>query len=104
MSKFLSPAVAKAAIADTGTKFATVTFQKVDGTLREISGLFRPTSKMVGGEGGQMASARLKKNGLIAIWSPQIAREAGNPLRGWRSVRDGAIIAIKTEGRTYTAG
>ncbi len=104
MTEYLSPRVARAAIADTGTKFATVEFVKVDGTRREIRGLFRPSSKMVGGDSGAMASARLKKNGLIPIWSPDIAREAGNPMRGWRSIREGSITAIRTEGKVYTAG
>ena len=104
MTNFLSPRVAKAAVADTGSKFASVEFVKKNGDRREIRGLFRPTSKMVGGDGGQMASKRLKANGLIAIWSPDIAREAGDPMRGWRSIREGAITAIRTEGKTYTAG
>jgi hypothetical protein len=102
MTTHMSPGVARAAVTDTGTKFARVTFTKKDGTTGEVRGLFRPTSKMVGGHGGQLASQRLANNDLIAIWSPDAANKAGNPMRGWRSFYADKVQAIRTGQKTYS--
>lgn len=60
-----------------GTRFATVEFVKKDGSTRRINGLFRATSKMVGGDRGHVQHERLRANDLVAIYS---LRD-----RGWRS-------------------
>lgn len=62
-----------------GTRFATVTFTKKDGSERVINGLFTPTSKILG-------TGRPTPDHLVAIWSPT---------DGWRSFRADAVIEIK---------
>lgn len=70
-----------------GTKFATVTFRKKDGTVRKINGLFRPTSKLVGGDRGAAQSDVLKAHDLVAIYSLKD--------RGWRSFRADSVIEVR---------
>jgi len=52
-----------------GTRFATVTFIKKNGTQRTINGLFRPSSKIVGNTKGRVISQAQKANGYIPIYS-----------------------------------
>lgn len=75
----LNPEEVRAAVAAKGTKFATVTFLKRDGTERRINGLFRPASHIKGTGRGTPAH-------LVAIWSPR---------DGWRSFDIGRVTAIK---------
>lgn len=70
-----------------GTKFATVTFKKKDGTVRKINGLFRPTSKLVGGDRGAAQSDVLKAHDLVAIYSLKD--------RGWRSFKVDSVIEVR---------
>jgi hypothetical protein len=70
-----------------GTKFATVTFQKKSGETRRINGLFRATSKMVGGDLGQAQHDRLRANGLVAIYSLKD--------RGWRSFKVDSVLEVR---------
>jgi hypothetical protein len=51
-----------------GTRFATVTFIKKDGSERVANGLFRPSSKIVGSERGFEQSERMKQLGLIPFY------------------------------------
>jgi hypothetical protein len=51
-----------------GTKFATVTFIKADGTLRVVNGLFRPSSKIVGSDKGMAQGEAMKARGQIPIY------------------------------------
>jgi hypothetical protein len=62
-----------------GTRFATVSFVKKDGTERRINGLFRPASKILG-------TGRATPDHLVAIWSPR---------DGWRSFDVSRVTAIK---------
>lgn len=51
-----------------GTKFATVTFIKADGSLRVVNGLFKPTSKIVGSERGMAQGEAMKARGQVPIY------------------------------------
>jgi len=62
-----------------GTRFATVTFLKKDGTERRINGLFRPTSHIKG-------TGRGTPDHLVAIWSPR---------DGWRSFDIGRVLDVR---------
>jgi len=83
----MKPEEVHAALARIGTKIATVTFRKKDGSIRKINGLFRATSKMVGGDGGARQHEVLKANDLVAIYSLKD--------RGWRSFKADAVIDIR---------
>ena len=52
-----------------GTKFATVTFIKKDGSERKVNGLFRPASHIIGNARGRVISETMKANGYIPIFS-----------------------------------
>lgn len=69
----------RALVKTKGTRFATVTFTKKDGSERVINGLFKPTSKILG-------TGRPTPDHLVAIWSPT---------DGWRSFRADAVTSIK---------
>jgi hypothetical protein len=62
-NRFLSPSDVRARVENKGTKFATVTFQKKDGSIRTKNGLFKPLSHIKG-------TGRKTPDGYIAIWSP----------------------------------
>lgn len=70
-----------------GTKFATVKFVKKDGTVRKINGLFKATSKMVGGDRGAAQHDVLRAHDLVAIYSLKD--------RGWRSFRADSVIEVR---------
>ncbi len=83
----MNPDDVRAAIARRGTKFATVSFRKKDGSIRKINGLFRATSKMVGGDRGAAQHDVLHANDLVAIYSLKD--------RGWRSFRADAVLEVR---------
>lgn len=51
-----------------GSKFATVTFVKADGSIRVVNGLFKPTSKIIGSDKGMAQGEAMKARGQIPIW------------------------------------
>lgn len=51
-----------------GTKIATVTFLKSDGTIRTVNGLFKPSSKIVGSERGVAQGEAMKSRGQIPVY------------------------------------
>ena len=75
----LPPTEVRTRVRAKGTKFATVTFLKKDGTERRINGLFRPASHIKGTGRGTPAH-------LVAIWSPR---------DGWRSFDIGRVLDVK---------
>ena len=75
----LDPVTVEKTVAAKGTKFATVRFQKADGSERTLNGLFRPTSHILG-------TGRPTPPHLVAIWSPR---------DGWRSFRKSHVIEIR---------
>lgn len=51
-----------------GTKFATVSFLKKDGTIRVVNGLFKPSSKIVGSDKGMAQGEAMKARGQVPIY------------------------------------
>jgi hypothetical protein len=70
-----------------GTRFATVSFRKKDGSVRTVNGLFRPTSHILGNAKGRAISATMQVNGYVPIYS--IADE------GWRCFHESSVLEIK---------
>lgn len=60
----MDPVVVKDLIAARGTRIATVTFLKADGSTRVANGLFMPSSHIVGSERGFKQSEHMKQIGL----------------------------------------
>jgi hypothetical protein len=58
----------KTLIESKGTKIATVTFLKADGSLRTINGLFKPSSKIVGSERGVAQGEAMKARGQVPVY------------------------------------
>ena len=69
-----------------GTKFASVTFIKKDGSERKVNGLFRPASHIVGNAKGMIVSEAMKRNGYIPIFS--VAENA------WKCFHEDAVVEI----------
>jgi hypothetical protein len=87
MTPTMHPDIVRAMVKARGTKFATVSFIKRDGSIRRINGLFRATSKMVGGDRAERQHDTLKANDLVAIYSLKD--------RGWRSFKTDAVVEIR---------
>lgn len=67
MTTYLDPQEVRAKVKAKGTRFATVSFVKKDGTLRTKNGLFKPLSHIKG-------TGRKTPDGYIAIYSPNEER------------------------------
>jgi hypothetical protein len=79
--------IVKAAIVASGGRFMTVTFRKMDGSIRKVNGKFNALSHTVGGEGVNLNEAMKLANPLIPFWTPK---------EGWKSFRVDSIVAIHT--------
>jgi len=77
---YLNPADVHAKVKAKGTKFATVTFHKKDGSTRVKNGLFKPHSKIKG-------TGRPTPTGYIAIYSPNEQK--------WGMFRDDKVLEVK---------
>lgn len=92
MTTHLSPETVRQLVAAKGTRFATVTFTKKDGTIRTKNGLFRPLSQIKG-------TGRGTPEGYVAIWSPHESNPtdtSGDPRSGkWGMFRADAVIEIR---------
>ena len=64
----MNPVTVKDIIKGRGTRIATVTFIKADGSERVANGLFRPSSHIVGSERGYKQSENMKAIGLIPFY------------------------------------
>tara|TARA_R110000868_G_scaffold31948_2_gene116661 strand:+ start:214 stop:480 length:267 start_codon:yes stop_codon:yes gene_type:complete len=73
-------------IKDKGSKIATVSFIKADGSIRTVNGMFKPTSKMVGSERGMAQGAAMAARGQIAIWEISQAK--------WKSFFADRVVEI----------
>lgn len=67
----MSPVVVKDFIKGRGTRIATVTFLKADGSERVANGLFRPSSHIIGSERGFKQSEHMKAIGLQPFYDLQ---------------------------------
>lgn len=70
-----------------GTKLATVTFRKKDGTIRVINGLFKPVSKIVGSDRGITQGKAMKARGQVPIY--QVSSKQ------WKSFSANQVLEIK---------
>lgn len=85
--KLLSEEKVKDEILKKGTKIATVTFIKADGTLRTVNGLFKPSSHIVGSERGMAQGEAMKARGQVPVW--EIASKS------WKSFYADKVVSIK---------
>jgi hypothetical protein len=67
----MSPTVVKDFIKGRGTRIATITFLKADGSQRVANGLFRPSSHIIGSERGFKQSEHMKAIGLQPFYDLQ---------------------------------
>ena len=74
-------------IEEKGTKIATVTFIKADGTLRTVNGLFKPSSHIVGSDRGMAQGEAMKARGQVPIY--EIASKQ------WKSFYADRVVEIK---------
>lgn len=77
----------KCLIKGKGTKIATVSFVKADGSIRTVNGLFKPSSKIVGSDRGLAQGEAMKTRGQIPIW--EIAQGK------WKSFYADRVVEIK---------
>lgn len=64
----LNPETVFKFVEDKGTKIATVTFIKVDGSERVCNGLFKPSSHIVGSERGYKQGQDMRAKGIIPMY------------------------------------
>lgn len=84
---FLSPVVIRDIVKARGTRIATVTFVKADGSLRTANGLFRPSSHIVGSERGVRQGEMFKKMGIVPFYD--LKKES------WISFREDKVVEVK---------
>ena len=77
----------KTLIESKGTKIATVTFLKADGSLRTINGLFKPSSKIVGSERGVAQGEAMKARGQVPVYCLKS--------NSWKSFMLNKVVEIK---------
>lgn len=75
------------AVRNKGTKIATVTFIKADGSERVVNGLFKPSSKIVGSEKGVAQGEAMKARGQIPIYELSS--------KSWKSFMADRVVGIK---------
>lgn len=64
----LNPETVYKFVEDKGTKIATVTFIKVDGSERVCNGLFKPSSHIVGSERGYKQGQDMRAKGIVPMY------------------------------------
>ena len=64
----LNPETVFKFVEDKGSKIATVTFIKVDGSERVCNGLFKPSSHIVGSERGYKQGQDMRAKGIIPVY------------------------------------
>jgi hypothetical protein len=87
MTTTLTREQVKCLVAGKGTKIATVTFIKADGTLRTVNGLFKPSSKIVGSDRGMAQGEAMKARGQVPVW--EITSKS------WKSFFADRVVSIK---------
>ena len=64
----LNPETVYKFVEDKGTKIATVTFIKVDGSERVCNGLFKPSSHIIGSERGYKQGQDMRAKGIVPMY------------------------------------
>ena len=67
----LNPETVFKFVEDKGSKIATVTFIKVDGSERVCNGLFKPSSHIVGSERGYKQGQDMRAKGIVPMYDLQ---------------------------------
>jgi len=80
INKYLDPKTVHQKVKTKGTKFATVVFEKKDGTIRTKNGLFKPLSHIKG-------TGRQMPKGYIPIYSPNEEK--------WGMFREDRVLEVK---------
>ena len=70
-----------------GSKIATVSFIKADGSIRTVNGLFKPTSKMVGSDRGIAQGEAMRARGQVPVYELSTQR--------WKSFYADRVVEIK---------
>jgi len=65
---FINPQDVYSFVEGKGTKIATVTFIKADGTERICNGLFKPVSHIVGSERGYKQGQDMRAKGIVPMY------------------------------------
>ena len=86
MTNTMNRATVRDLVKARGTKFATVTFVKKDGSKRKVNGLFRPASHIIGNAKGRVISETMKANGYIPIYSVSE--------NGWKCFHEDAVLEV----------
>ena len=87
MTNLMTKEQVKCMIEGKGTKIATVSFIKADGSVRTINGLFKPSSKIVGSERGVAQGEAMKARGQIPVYELTSKR--------WKSFYADRVVEIK---------
>lgn len=87
MTNVMTTEQVKCLIKGKGTKIATVSFIKADGSIRTVNGLFKPSSKIVGSDRGMAQGEAMKARGQVPIW--EIAQGK------WKSFYADRVVEIK---------
>ncbi len=87
MTNRMTPEQVKCLIKGKGTKIATVSFIKADGSIRTVNGLFKPSSKIVGSDRGLAQGEAMKARGQVPVW--EIASKS------WKSFYADRVVEIK---------
>ena len=64
----LNPEAVFKFVEEKGTKIATVTFIKVDGSERVCNGLFKPVSHIIGSERGYKQGQDMRAKGIVPMY------------------------------------
>ena len=86
MTNTMSRAIVRELVKARGTKFASVTFIKKDGSERKVNGLFRPASHIIGNAKGRVISETMKANGYIPIYSVSEA--------SWKCFHESSVLEV----------
>lgn len=87
MTNLMTTEQVRCMIEGKGTKIATVSFIKADGSVRTINGLFKPSSKIVGSERGVAQGEAMKARGQIPVYELASKR--------WKSFYADRVVEIK---------
>lgn len=87
MTNTMTAEQVKCLVKGKGSKIATVSFIKADGSVRTVNGLFKPTSKMVGSDRGVAQGEAMKARGQVPIWSIKD--------KSWKSFKTDKVLEIK---------
>ena len=87
MTNVMTKEQVKCLVKGKGTKIATVSFIKADGSVRTVNGLFKPSSKIVGSERGVAQGEAMKARGQIPVYELVSKR--------WKSFYADRVVEIK---------